>query len=370
MKTFFNLIQEVQKPGLCHRCGGCVTICTAVNYGALEVDEEGKPRYRDIEKCIECGLCHAICPENEELKEEMKRKVAWSAPMGRVIETTVSRALDRDVLARATDGGVVTALLLHLFQTGRIDGAIVAKRKGPFQREPILAESREDILASAGFFMDTSHGVKSFGDRYLTHSTIEEFDPLMRRGLRRVALVGTPCQVNAVRRMETLGIVPSDSIRYIFGLFCSGNFVFGENEQREMARLGDFDWEDVRRVNIKEEFRVHLSSGETRRIPLQDMESMRRHACSYCRDYAAEFADVSFGGVGAPEGWTTVITRTPHGRALFADARNKAVQEYDRESDPNYATNALNTVIRCSSEKKKTARRNRRDLGRGVQVKG
>jgi len=56
MKTFFDLIQEIQKPGLCHRCGGCVTFCSAVNYGALELDVEGKPRYGEIEKCIECGL--------------------------------------------------------------------------------------------------------------------------------------------------------------------------------------------------------------------------------------------------------------------------------------------------------------------------
>ena len=62
MKTFFNLIQEVQKPGRCHHCGGCVTFCTAINYGALELGEDGKPRYKDIEKCIECGLCYSICP--------------------------------------------------------------------------------------------------------------------------------------------------------------------------------------------------------------------------------------------------------------------------------------------------------------------
>jgi coenzyme F420 hydrogenase subunit beta len=370
MKTFFNLIQEVQKPGLCHRCGGCVTICTAINYGALEMDEEGKPRYKDIEKCIECGLCYAICPENDELDEEMKRQVAWSAPMGRVIETSVARARDPEIRERATDGGVVTALLLHLFDTGRIDGAIVAKQVGPFQRQPILAENREDILASAGFFIDTSHGVKSFGDKYLTYSTLEEFDPLMRRGLRRVAMVGTPCQINAVRRMETLGIVPSDSVRYTFGLFCSGNFVFLQQQRRELAQRGGFDWDEVRRINIKDEFRVHLASGELKRIPLEDMEFMRRHACRYCRDFASEFADVSFGGLGAPEGWTTIITRTPHGRALFADARGKAVEEYSREDDPHFASNALNKVIKHSAEKKKTARRNRRDLGRGVKVRG
>jgi coenzyme F420 hydrogenase subunit beta len=55
MKTFFNIIQEVQKPGLCHRCGGCVPVCSAVNYGALEIDAEGKPRYGEIEKCIKSG---------------------------------------------------------------------------------------------------------------------------------------------------------------------------------------------------------------------------------------------------------------------------------------------------------------------------
>ena len=88
MKTFFNLIQEVQKPGLCHRCGGCVTFCTAVNYGALELDPDGKPRYGDIEKCIECGLCHAICPEIDELEAETKSRVAWINDWVAAIEVT------------------------------------------------------------------------------------------------------------------------------------------------------------------------------------------------------------------------------------------------------------------------------------------
>src|SRR5512143_776273 len=112
MKTFFNLIQEVQKPGLCHRCGGCVTFCSAVNYGALELDADGKPRYGEIEKCIECGLCHAICPEIDELEKETLERVGWTAPIGRGIGLTVARAADPAVRKNATDGGVVTALLL------------------------------------------------------------------------------------------------------------------------------------------------------------------------------------------------------------------------------------------------------------------
>jgi len=60
MKTFAHLIQEVQEKGLCHHCGGCVAFCTANNYRALELGEAGRPRYRNKEKCIECGICYSM----------------------------------------------------------------------------------------------------------------------------------------------------------------------------------------------------------------------------------------------------------------------------------------------------------------------
>ena len=364
METFFDLVQQVQKPGLCQRCGGCVTFCTAINFGALEVDDEGKPRYADIEKCIECGLCYSICPEIGEYEEETKRKVAWSAPNGRIIETSVAQAADPDIREKGTDGGVVTAILLHLFDSGRIDGAIVARPSGTFQRRPSLAVSREEILDAAGFFFDTSHGMKHMSDQYVTYSSIEGFSPMMKKGLRRVALVGTPCQIKAFRRMEVMGIVPSDSIKYCLGLFCSGNFTFEKNQRKKLAESHDFDWDDVRKINIKDDFLIHLESGEIRSIRLEDLDFMKRYACRYCSDYSAEFADISFGGIGAPQGWTTVISRTPLGRAVLADARDKAVSEFPLDQNPTYATDALSAMRSAAAQKKKMARQNRRDLGK------
>ena len=371
MKTFFDLIQEVQKRGLCHRCGGCVTFCSAVNYGALELDADGKPRYGEIEKCIECGLCHAICPEIDELEKETRERVGWESPIGRVIATTVARASDPAVRRSATDGGVVTALLLHLFERGRIDGAIVTQPSAPYRRRPFLATSTEDIKDAAGFFFDTAHGMKDFADRYMTHSQIEEFDPMLKKGLKRVAFVGTPCQIKAVRRMQTLGIVPSDAVQFCLGLFCSGSFTFGDDQRRRLAEVGRFNWEEVRKVNIKENLMVHLQKGDVRSIPLDDLEFMRRHACRYCPDYSAEFADLSFGGIGAEEGWTTVITRSPLGRAAFADAAGTAkLEEFSLKAKPNYASQALAKVRSWSAKKRKNAQKNRRKLGgRGVQIK-
>jgi coenzyme F420 hydrogenase subunit beta len=330
MKTFDALIEEVQKPGLCHHCGGCVTFCTAINYGALELDEDGMPRYADKDKCIQCGLCHAICPEIDELREETRKVAGWTPPMGSVIEVSMARSRDHQVRTKATDGGVVTGLLLHLFDRGHIDGAIVTRQIGPFQREPWLATTREEILDAAGFFIDTSRGMDHFGKGYSTYSpSVQEFRPMVQLGLRRVAMVGTPCQIQAVRKMEALGIVPSDSIRFTLGLFCSGNFFFGDKEQKALETIGGFKWEDVEKINIRDQMSVKLSTGDTVSIPLASLDPMKRYACHYCPDYSAEFADISFGGVGAEEGWTTVVTRTPLGRAIFADARATTLEVFD-----------------------------------------
>jgi coenzyme F420 hydrogenase subunit beta len=370
MKTFFNLVQEVQKPGLCYRCGGCATFCTAINYGALEIDKNGKPVYGDMEKCIECGLCYSICPEIKELDEETKRKASWSEPIGRVIETTVVRSSDLQVRDRASDGGAVTALLLHLFDRNRIDGAIVTRPVGRFQRQPFLATKREEIAGAAGISIDISHGMKRFSDQYVTFSTIEEFDPMIKKGLNRVALVGTPCQIKSLRKMQVLNLIPSDSIKFCFGLFCSGNFVFGAKEQQKLAGIAGISWEDVAGINLKDKLIIRLKTGEVKTIELDQMDSIKRYACHYCSDYSAEFADISFGGIGADEGWTTVITRTPLGRAILADGRSSGViEQYKVEDKAGFASSALQEVRKASAAKKKKARYKRRSLvGKSVQV--
>lgn len=365
MKTFLDLIEEVQKPGLCHHCGGCVTFCTSINYGALELDPDtGMPRFGEKEKCIECGLCYAICPEINELEEETHKKVSWEPPIGKVIEVTTARSIDLSLRSHATDGGVVTALLLHLLKAGRIDGAIVTRQTGPFHREPFLATTEEEIRSSAGFYFDTSQGIKHYSHDYSTYSpSVQEFRPMIEKGLHRIALVGTPCQIKAVRKIETLGIVPSDSIKFCFGLFCSGNFFFGEEERKKLEEIGKFQLEDLKKVNVKEDFIVHLNSGKTLTLPLKKLDFMKRYACRYCKDYSAEYADISFGGIGSKEGFTTVITRSPIGRAIFADAKGKTIEVL--AGNIGFEENASKThekVRGASSLKKKQAEENHKKL--------
>ncbi len=365
MKTFTDLIREVQDKGLCHQCGGCVAFCTAINYGALELGEDGRPRYRDKEKCIECGICYAICPEIGELDEETKKLVSWSPPMGPILGTATARAIDPDVQARGTDGGVVTALLLHLFDQKRIDAAIVSKKAGPFQRQPWLALTRNDILEAAGFHFDTLPTISHFSETYSTYSpSIVELRDVAQKTLKRVAFVGTPCQINALRRMEVLGVVPSDAITIHFGLFCAGNFQFGPEERQRLENIGNFQWADVYKVNLKEELMVHLRNQEIRRIPLDRLDFMKRHACQYCDDYAAEYADISFGGLASPEGWTTVIVRSPQGRAVLTQGLGAYIEAPNYRESPALSQALMGTVREWSEKKKQTADEHLRELAR------
>jgi coenzyme F420 hydrogenase subunit beta len=109
---------------------------------------------------------------------------------------------------------------------------------------------------------------------------------------------------------------------------------------------------------------VHLSNGEIKTIELDELEFMKRFACYFCPDYSAEYADLSFGGIGAQNGWTTVIMRTPIGRAVFADARTKAIEVTGQTSSTNSPSQALKKVHHWTAKKRNAAVNNRKVLGK------
>ena len=269
MKTFASLVEEVQKPGRCRRCGGCVDFCAAINYGALAPGPDGLPRFSDPEKCIECGLCYMLCPVVGALEEEARRRALWREPMGNVLGASVARAKDASIREIATDGGVLTAILLRLFDEGRIDGAVLAKGSGPFLRRPFLAATRKDILEAAASFAGPPHGRDLVGGRYGTFAAaVAALGEIMRLGLRRVACVGLPEQILTIRKMQVLGVVPTDSLYCLLGLFCSGHFEFGQSGRKRLERLGGFAWSEVERINVRDALHVSVRGRGTVTIPL------------------------------------------------------------------------------------------------------
>ncbi len=365
-KTFFNLIQEVQKEGKCSHCGGCVTFCSAINYGALELDDEGMPVFADIEKCNECGLCYAICPQTHELDLDIREKAGWKRPFGSVISTGIARARDEELVKKATDGGVVTALLTRMLAAGKINGAIVSKST-PHGRVPCLARTPEDLMASAGSHFGSSQGMVEFAADYATFSpSIKALAELKETSMNRLAFVGVPCQINTMRKMQAMGILPSDAISCYLGLFCSGNYHFGTNLFARLEDKYQFSYKDVSKINVKDDFIFSLKSGRQVLIPIRELGQVRREACNFCEDFAAEYADISFGGLGAEQGWTTAIIRTDAGRQIYEDGLATVLEAFPFEENKPHITQAEGKILAACEQKKKMCEANLNDREKGV----
>lgn len=365
VKSFRDLITEVQKPGFCGRCGGCVSFCSAGNLGALKVDDKGMPVFADEEKCLRCGICYMICPNTNELDEELKEKLGWKPSIGLVRDCTSAKTTDPRVAERCTDGGVVTSLLLSLLDRGMIDAALVSKSAGPFQRRPFLATTKEDIISGAGSHFDESLQVIELGSRYSTYSAAMYALKTLRQGfIDRVAMVGTPCQINTVRKMQVLGVIPADVIKYCLGLFCMESLDFDDLQLRTLEEKYGFDLTQARKVNVKEAFSISLKDGGIIHLPFREIDTIARPACLVCTDFSAEYSDISFGGLGSPEGYTTVLIRSDTGNAMYrgALADGYITENVYVSAERTRRDRAMlhDTVARFSGKKKERALRNRR----------
>ena len=364
VKTFHDLIRLVQKNNFCGKCGGCVAFCSASNLGALEVGSDGMPVFADEEKCLKCGICYMICPNIHDLDEELKKKTKWEPPIGPIKDLVSAQTINPTVGENCTDGGVVTSLLLYLMDNHMIDAALVSRSDGPFHRGPMLAASGEEIVSASGSHYDESFSIVKLGSHYSTYSPAMQELRSLRKGLiDRVAMVGTPCQIHTVRKMQVLRIIPSDVIKYYFGLFCMENFSFDDIQLRHLEKRYGFDLAHVMKVNVKEDFFIYLEDGRVIHIPFEEIDSIARPACLVCPDFSAEFSDISFGGLGSPEGYTTVLVRSEKGKMVYRGALTAGYIKEKKYSSSEKARSELINIQRLildfSQRKKERALKNR-----------
>jgi len=323
-RSFDDLLENVISAGLCGKCGGCVSVCSANMIGALTLDAEGFPVYEDREKCLDCGLCYMVCPNTNSVLDEVKARFNWKSPIGHHVDLYPARSTDRDVLKAATDGGVVTSLLMNMLESGYIDGAVVSSNSEGGRRKAIVATSAEELLQAAGSHFGELPHLEEVGENYSNYvSVIRYATKSAPVKLNKLAVVGTPCQIAAIRNMQALAIVPSDIVIFTIGLFCMQCFEMDHLLDKAFLTQWGVSREDIRSMNIKENFILTMQSGLKVQIPMEEIEQIARTACLKCTYFANDYADVSVGGLGSPDGYTSVMVRTIRGKMMMADAISK-----------------------------------------------
>jgi coenzyme F420 hydrogenase subunit beta len=338
---FWELEQAVIEADRCVQCGACVAACPS---DSIAVGDDGLPAL--VKMCTGCSLCWDFCPRGG-MRHEATWRLAdaagepsgdggpggWKltgAPgpngLGPVRETWTARA--RPGVPGAQDGGLVSALLVGLLEAGEIDGALVARESEtePWKGEPYLARTPEEVLACAGSFYNQTMALAALDLK--GHDLPER---------PRVAVVGTPCEVQAIRAMQARpwawGAQRVDAVLLTIALLCTKSFNYEKLMVGEIQRRRGIPLEQVGKVDvIHGKLLVEDRDGNTVvSEPVRDFHGAALKGCDECADFLGHAADLSVGSVGSAEGWSSVLVRSQAGLAALARVRDRLeLRDLDR----------------------------------------
>ena len=129
---------------------------------------------------------------------------------------------------------------------GMFHSAIVVQRKEGYSAEAAIAKNIQEIMAARG-------------TKYLKVRIMPKLRELIEQGKKKIAVVCTPCEVQAVRKLQqTLKRDASDVEITVIGLFCLEAFDYGKLKVETKRLLGvDIDKAEKTQIH-KGKFIVHL----------------------------------------------------------------------------------------------------------------
>lgn len=321
-------LQEIVAAGLCSGCGACVF---AANEGAvsMQLDNHGYLRpvaNRELapaehvairEVCPGIGLAHPATFE---------KGITYYPVWGPMNSLMAGHANDAEVRHKGSSGGVLSALLIHLLDSGKVDFVVHtrASEADPLLNQTVFSATREDVLSGAG-------------SRYAPAAPVAALRAALARP-GKFAFVGKPCDVAAVRKITLARPDVAQRVPYLLSFMCAGTpSMAGTHEI--LGRLG-MQATDIKSFRYRGDGWPGLARAETvdGRCETMDYNTawgtiLNKHLqprCKMCADGTGEFADVVcadawYGKDGYPDfteadGRSLVITRTQAGAGVTADS--------------------------------------------------
>lgn len=316
-----ELIDMVQKAGLCTGCGACVNLCPyQVSY---------QDRTVVLHACDKKnGRCYVFCPRTKSNLDALRKaffaETDLTPEIGAVKGYYIARARDEENRKDAQHGGVVTALISLALEEGLIDTAIVAEGKDEFLHRGVAVKDPKDVR-------------KRGKSKFIVSPTVAEFNRAARTEAGKIGVVATPCQALALAKMRMKPFPENESnidkLGLVVGLFCGWTLSW-----RQFCDLlgRQTSLEDIQGMDIppgKRSVEVYTKGGAIV-FPLNELAAITREACLYCADTTAEFSDISVGSARIPgrweeiRSWNQIIVRTKQGQELLNLAGKKGVLEF------------------------------------------
>ena len=184
-------------------------------------------------------------------------------------------------------------------------------------------------------------------------------------GLEKVGVVATPCQIQGLRKAQAYPFTRfvAEKIKLIVGIYCMENFPMASLDTFATSKLGYDSLADATKMDIGKGKFWLTKDGEETGLALKETHGYEQAGCNICTDYVAEWADVSTGSVGSPDGWSTVLTRTDDGANVFKAAVSAGLIETKPMDEVKPGLPLLEKLAQGKKDKNNAERERRAKMG-------
>ncbi len=285
-----------------------------------------EPPRRDL--CTDCGIsrssdphrcghaCQFIQPDYATLESRVHGRTRDSARADEGF-FGVTLQMWRAALRAPSPGsqwtGITTRIGERLLETGSVDAVLTmaSAHDDPWRPVPVLVTQAADMAQCRGMKMGYA-------------PLLSLLEPARAQGIKRLAVIGIPCQVYALRALQDqLGF---DDV-VVIGTPCSDNTTTERYHEflALVARQVKVRPEEIIYLEFRADYHVELRFADGRRtaipfllLPLSQLPSdFFPLTCRTCVDYTNTLADLTVGYMGG-EGEQWVIVRNARGAQLLA----------------------------------------------------
>ena len=204
--------------------------------------------------------------------------------------------------------GITTRLAERLLETGAVEAILTMApdASDPWKPVPVLVTDPHELAKCRGMRMGYA-------------PLLALLEPAKARGFKRLAIIGIPCQVHALRTLEAeLGF----ERLYVIGTPCSDNTTTA-NFHVFLDLLSE-EPETITYLEFRADYHVELRfrDGRKREIPFLQLPISKLPSdffpltCRTCVDYTNVLADITVGYMGG-EGQQWLIVRNQRGQELI-----------------------------------------------------
>jgi coenzyme F420 hydrogenase subunit beta len=141
------------------------------------------------------------------------------------------------------------------------------------------------------------------------------------------------------------------------------NFPMASLDTFATAKLGFDSLQDATKMDIGKGKFWLTKDGEDSGLAIKETHGYEQAGCNICQDYVCEWADVSTGSVGSPDGWSTVLTRTDDGDSIFKGAVAAGLIETKPMDDVKPGLPLLEKLAKGKKDKNTAERERRAKMG-------